>query len=230
MPILTILYAALVVGVSDCLTQKEIVPMSRTLAALASLVLIVLGVVFLYPPDCAHACSCMGVSTQRLLSSSEAVFSGEVVDIKKNQKNPAAPPPPDPESNDNAPPSPPSYPVDRVSFRVSEVWKGPQRETLEVITPNIGAACGYPFKEGQEYLVYAYGKGEPFETDICNGTHTLSKADEDLAFLGNGEKPMDGGDALTDTSGVVPAWAVVGLAGLAMLASFLVVVRLVRTG
>jgi len=118
----TIFYAVLVIGVSDCRTQKEIVLMSRTLAALASLVLVVLGVVFLYPPDCAHACSCMGVSTQRLLSSSKAVFSGEVVDIKKNQKNPAASPPPDPASSDGPPlPPDPFSRVDRVSFRVSEV-------------------------------------------------------------------------------------------------------------
>ena len=29
-----------------------------------------------------------------------------------------------------------------------------------------GVACGYSFKEGQEYLVYADGKGEPFETVV----------------------------------------------------------------
>ena len=38
------------------------------------------------------------------------------------------------------------------------------------------------------------------------------------------------GDALTDTSGGVSVRAMVGIAGLAMVASFLVVVRLVRTG
>ncbi len=201
--------------------------MSRPLAALASLVLAVLGIVFLLPPQDAYACSCGPVSVQRLLSSSEAVFSGEVVDLKRNQKDPAPPPPPNPGS---IPPAAPSR-IDRVSFRVSEVWKGPQRQTLEVITPRAdGVSCGYPFKEGQEYLVYAEGKGEPFETALCSGTQPLSKADEDLALLGNGEELKDGGVALTDTSGVVPAWVVVGLAGLAMVASFLVVVRLVRTG
>jgi hypothetical protein len=159
------------------------------------------------------------------------VFSGEVVDLKRNQKDPAPPPPPDPASYDYAiPPTAPSR-VDRVSFRVSEVWKGPQRATLEVITQRAdGVSCGYPFKEGQEYLVYADGKGEPFETALCSGTTHLSKADEELALLGNGEKPKDGGDALTDTSGVVTVRAMVGIAGLAMVASFLVVVRLVRLG
>jgi len=185
--------------------------MSRPLAALASLVLAVLGIVFLLPPKCAYACSCAPVSTQRLLSSSEAVFTGEMVDLKRNQKGPFGG-------------------VDEVSFRVSEVWKGPKRETLELTTQSQESACGYPFNEGQEYLVYAYGKTEPFETDICNGTVPLSKADEDLALLGNGEKPKDGDDALTDTSGVVSVRAMVGIAGLVMVASFLVVVRLVRTG
>ena len=49
-------------------------------------------------------------------------------------------------------------------------------------------------------------------------------------LLGDGEEPKDGGEALTDTSGVVGARAMAGIAGLAMVASFLVVVRLVRTG
>jgi hypothetical protein len=43
------------------------------------------------------------------------------------------------------------------TLRVSEVWKGPERETLEVSTSSQEAACGVPFEEGQEYLVYAYG-------------------------------------------------------------------------
>ena len=100
-------------------------------------------------------------------------------------------------------------------------------------TPSAGAICGYPFKEGQEYLVYAYGKGEPFKVDLCSGTKPLSKANADLALLGKlgeGEKPTNGGDSLNDTSGFVPARAMVGLTGLAIAASFLLVVRLVRTG
>jgi hypothetical protein len=188
--------------------------MSRTLAALASLALTVLGVVVLLP-DCASACSCAIFGSQkerveRALSSSEAVFSGEVAAIERDQKGPFGG-------------------VDEVSFRVSEVWKGPERETLELTTPSQGGACGYPFEEGQEYLVYADGKGEPFDTSICSGTTQLSKADEDLTVLGNGEKPTDGGDALNDTSGVVPARAVVGMAGLTIAAALLVMVRLVRT-
>jgi hypothetical protein len=155
----------------------------------------------------------MGVPIQRYISSSDAVFSGKVVEIDR----------PSPIKSSEDP--------ETVTFRVIESWKGPGGGgTLEVKTPVSGASCGYHFEEGQDYLVYAYGKGEPFETSICSGTTHLSKADEDLALLGNGEKLKDGGDALTDTSGGVSVRAMVGIAGLAMMASFLVVVRLVRTG
>ena len=119
--------------------------------------------------------------------------------------------------------------VDEVSFRVSEVWKGPKRETLELTTQSQETVCGYHFEEEQEYLVYASGK-QDLKVGACGDTKQLSKADEDLALLANGEKPTDGGDALTDTSGGVSVRAMVGIAGLAMVASLLVVVRLVRTG
>jgi hypothetical protein len=58
----------------------------------------------------------------------------------------------------------------------------------------------------------------------------LSKAGAELALLGNSEKPEDGGEALSDTSGGVSVGAMVGLAGMAKAVSFSLVVRLVRSG
>jgi hypothetical protein len=147
----------------------------------------------------------MPVSIQRYISSSEAVFSGEVVEVDKGSQ------------------------ISTVTLRASEVWKGPQRETLEVSTPSYGAACGYAFKEGQEYLVYAYTGKQGLEVDSCNGTQRLTEAQADLEVLGAGKKPT-GGEVLSDTSGGVSAGAMVGVAGLVMASSLLVVVRLVRTG
>ena len=180
---------------------------SRPSAALASVALMGMSLLLLLP-DCASACSCMGVPIQRYISSSDAVFSGEVVDLQNIRM---------------------FGPSDTVTLRVSEAWKGTDQGTLEVSTPSQGSACGYHFEEGQEYLVYAYGK-QDLKVDACGETKQLSKADEDLALLGNGEQPKDGGDDLTDTSGGVSVRAMVGIAGLAMVASLLVVVRLVRTG
>ncbi len=109
---------------------------SRPLTALAFAVLAGLGFVFLIP-DCASACTCGSTSSngqkeiESELSSSEAVFSGEVVDFEKGSSI-AAP-----------------WPTETVSFRVSEVWKGPEREILEVSTATQGSACGYAFKRDE---------------------------------------------------------------------------------
>jgi hypothetical protein len=187
------------------------VPVRRTLATLASVVLTVLGVVVLYPPKCVHACSCIAPpGPKKALSSSEAVFSGEVAGIEKKEAATSRHPG-----------------TVTVSLRVSEVWKGPERSTLEVSMPSQESACRYPFEEGQEYLVYASGRD--LGVSLCSPTKPLSKAGEDLAVLGNGEKPKSN-DALTDTSGIVPVRVVVGLAGLAMVASSLVALHVVRTG
>jgi hypothetical protein len=185
--------------------------MSRPLAALASLVLAVSGGVFLLPPQCAYACSCSmdpgSIDAERALADSEAVLSGEVVEIERDSQ------------------------TLKVTLRASEVWKGPQRETLEVSTPSYGAACGYAFKEGQEYLVYAnsYTGNQGLEVDYCNGTRRLAEAQAHLEVLGAGKKPT-GGEVLSDTSGGVSAGAMAGLAALVLAASLIVVVRLVRSG
>lgn len=103
------------------------------------------------------------------------------------------------------------------------MWKGPEQETLEVRTPSAGPSCGYPFKEGQEYLVYAYGKEEPFKVDSCGETTPLSEASADFEALGNGA-------VLSDTSGGFPPLGIIGMLGGAVATvSLVVLMRLVRT-
>ena len=184
------------------------------------MVLAVLVGVFVLSPKCASACSCAIESNPKerakeAMSDSEAVFSGEVAEVEEG----------------------PTIRMwglsgvrtSRVTLRTSEVWKGPQRETPEVSTLRDSMSCGYPFKEGQEYLVYAYSGKRGLEVDLCNGTRRFAEAQADLEVLGAGKKPT-GGEVLSDTSGGVSAGAMVGVAGLAMVAALVVVVRLVRTG
>ena len=99
----------------------------------------------------------------------------------------------------------------------------------EVVAVEQGTACGYHFEEGREYLVYAYTGKQGLEVDSCGATKPLSEADANLAALGDGERPT-GGEVLSDTSGGFSVPAMVGVAGLVMAASLLVVARLVRTG
>lgn len=204
---------------------------SRPVAVLASLVLTVLGVVFLFPPDCASACMCAieGSPKERAkeaISDSDAVFSGEVVELEK--------PPPDTEMIEGTMLTVMGGGGSKatVTLRVSEVWKGSKQQTVQFTTPVAdGISCAHPFKEGLEYLVFANG-GQDLRVDGCSETKLVSEAGADLALLGkSSEKPKDGaGGALSDTSGGVSMGAMVGLAGLAVASSFLLVVRLVQSG
>ena len=201
--------------------------MGRPLAALASVVLTVSGLLVLLP-DCASACMCAIEGSpkeraEKAIAGSDAVFSGEVVELEK--------PPRETEMVEGT-----MLTVlgggDRkatVTLRVSEVWKGPGQQTVRFTTPVAdGISCAHPFKEGREYLVYANGV-QDLDVGGCSETKPLSAASVDLALLGDGEKPEAGG-VLSDTSGGVSGPAIAGLAGLAMAASLLVVARLVRSG
>jgi hypothetical protein len=178
---------------------------TRLLTGLSSMALVVVGFVALLP-DCASACQCPGPPrAERALADASAVFAGEVVDLKRG------------------------FRTTTVSFRVSEVWKGPERETLEVNTPSQGTACGYHFSEEREYLVYAWGK--KMEVYYCGRTTLLSKASADLQALGDGETPGGSGAVLYDTSGGFPPLGVIGMLGGAVaVVSLVVLMRVVRTG
>jgi Tissue inhibitor of metalloproteinase len=197
---------------------------ARPFVHLASLTLLTLSLVALLP-DCASACSCAAVpgTPQEILSGSEAVFSGEVVEFEK--------PPPDTAMVEGT-----MWtiiggggPEATATLRVSEVWKGPRQQTIEITTEaDSGVGCGYPFEEGQEYLVYATGN-DHLSVSLCSETKPLSEAEADLEALGEGQKPEDVG-ILSDTSGGLSAPAVVGLAGMALAGSFLLAARLLRAG
>jgi hypothetical protein len=105
---------------------------TRPLASITGLALLALSILVLLP-DCASACSCIGSGgsqqqqAKQALSGSEAVFSGEVVDLEKEEA------------------ATPSHPgTVTVTLQVSEVLKGPQRGTLEVSTPSTGGPAGTP--------------------------------------------------------------------------------------
>jgi hypothetical protein len=204
---------------------------TRSFARLASLTLLAPSLVVLLP-DCASACMCAieGGPKERAeeaIADSDAVFSGEVVELEKA--------PPDTEMLEGT-----MLTVmggggreATVTLRVSEAWRGPKKQqTVQFTTPVAdGISCAHPFKEGQEYLVYANG-GQDLRVDGCSETKSLPEADVDLALLGDsGEKPKDGdGEVLSDTSGGVSVGAMVGLAGLAVTGSYLLAMRLLRAG
>ena len=89
-------------------------------------------------------------------------------------------------------------------FTVEEPLKGIKVKTVDVATGGGGGDCGYPFKQGQRYLVYAYrsedealsssmsrtviGDGRSskpalLSTNICSRTRPLESATDDVELI-----------------------------------------------
>ena len=116
----------------------------------------------------AVACSCMGpVAPCEAYWQTPVIFAGTVTDISKvaaNQKRLL--------SNR------------RVRFSVHEGYRGFTGSEVEVFTASSGAACGYGFTIGEQYLVYAYRRDDgSLYTGLCTRTQRLSDAADDLAYI-----------------------------------------------
>jgi 5-hydroxyisourate hydrolase-like protein (transthyretin family) len=72
-----------------------------------------------------------------------------------------------------------------VHLTVDQPMRGMQSAEVEVVTGWGGGDCGYRFRIGEHYLVYAYhdDKTKRLETSTCTRTRRLTEADEDLAFI-----------------------------------------------
>lgn len=72
-----------------------------------------------------------------------------------------------------------------VRLTVDQPLRGMTATDVEVLTGLGGGDCGYGFKIGQRYLVYAYReeKDHRLSTSICSRTRLLSEAVDDFAFI-----------------------------------------------
>ena len=124
-----------------------------------------------------RACSCITPSQPKeSLEKSTAVFVGKVMDINIPSGFFMS-------SGDKT----------KVEFEISKFWKGPSYKNIALTTARDGASCGYSFKKGEEYIVYAYDDENKLNTDLCTRTKLISNAREDLTALGEGKNPdMEG--------------------------------------
>jgi hypothetical protein len=79
----------------------------------------------------------------------------------------------------------------RVEFDAVVPFRGTPGANVIVLTAGSGAACGYAFKPGDRYLVYANSRGMELVTGICSRTRPLSEAAEDLQFFETLSAPSD---------------------------------------
>lgn len=76
-----------------------------------------------------------------------------------------------------------TFPMRLVRLTVEQPLRGMKSTEVEVRTGMGGGDCGYEFRLGQRYLVYAHWQDEQLTTSICTRTRLLSEAADDLAFI-----------------------------------------------
>ena len=119
------------------------------------------------------ACSCAGGNPPcESFGSASAVFVGTPVSVGENKR---------PKSSN---PNDIDWTPIVYKFSVEQSYLGVPGTEVEVFTGRGGGDCGYQFKIGQRYLVYAYKDQDKLNTGICTRTKPFSSATEDLAFLG----------------------------------------------
>src|SRR5262245_45014509 len=83
-----------------------------------------------------------------------------------------------------------------VRFSVEQAFKGISGEEAEIVTGLVGGDCGYHFKDGERYVVYAFRIGNDksyLYTGICNRINLAAEAEEDLAYFRAIPAPGTGG-------------------------------------
>ncbi len=144
--------------------------------AFVSVLLILLGA-SVAPPAIACSCAFSGPPC-RAVADATAVFVGKVIGI------------------DNAKVAEGGYEFygRRVRFEIVEAFTGVSGSNAEVYTGYGGGDCGYGFRSGRTYLVYAYreAKSSRLTTGICSRTRPLSEAEEDLTYLRTRNDPARG--------------------------------------
>jgi hypothetical protein len=137
---------------------------------------LLLAVSLVFGAEIGLACTCVpSKGPTEELELAAAVFSGKVVEIRRHKR-----------SED-------IFARVEVVLRVERVWKGVGGATVSVFTASHSATCGYGFKGGRTYLVYAHKDAEGrLSTGICSRTRRLKDAGQDLKELGAGREVAGG--------------------------------------
>ncbi len=131
-----------------------------------------------------YACSCeFDYTPAAQFEYHDAVFRGEV--ISKSGRHA------------QCDPSRAFFRESVVEFKVDTVWKGEINETTYVTTNYHEETCGYPFKIGEKYIVYAYERDGELSVSLCSRTGPAPDAQEDLEFLDEGWTPESGSSDAT---------------------------------
>jgi len=128
----------------------------------------------------AFACDCGDPGPPcKAFGNTPTVFAGRVVKIATTSvKVPSGDP----------------YEYRLIFLEVERSYRGSVGVTAEVVTGSGGSDCGYDFRQGEHYLVYAYPHPQSGKlyTGICQRTRPISGAGDDLDYLSKKDDPSHG--------------------------------------
>jgi hypothetical protein len=140
---------------------------------------LVLAVFFPIALSNVEACTCMGVGPaceEAWKQYTDAVFLGRVDKIESSQGTVGMSP--------GATSMTRMGGLLRVTIAVAEGYRGVSTKTIQVYTPASSAACGFAFRSGERYLVFASKSGdEQLRVSLCSATRPAQYAEEDIAYL-----------------------------------------------
>jgi Carboxypeptidase regulatory-like domain len=134
----------------------------------------------------AFCCSCIGPGPPcQSYGNTPAVFVGTALEVKQTSEKLIA-------GEDR------QFPQRAFIFRIDEPFRGVNTAQVEVRTGMGGGDCGYNFKLGERYLVYASFNATNgfYGTNICTRTRPVSDAGEDLDYI-RGLKDREPGATLS---------------------------------
>jgi hypothetical protein len=82
----------------------------------------------------------------------------------------------------------------RVEFADVQSANGRKQPVVSVLTPDNDAECGYAFRMGERYVVYANRKngGNNLQVVLCSRTQPFASAAEDLQYFQTLSSPSEG--------------------------------------
>jgi hypothetical protein len=124
-----------------------------------------IGIAFaLFPTANALACTCVGAPgpacQEAWKDSVGAVFLGRVVKVEGIDTN-----------------------TNRVTIEIEETYRGVSGKSVQVFTSSSESSCGYPFQQGERYLVFADNAGTEFLVGLCSATKPAKYANDDITYL-----------------------------------------------
>lgn len=130
-------------------------------------VLLILTVGFIaWNAPAAYSCSCDIYLHRKDFREAKAIFIGRVVSISSNEIG-------DAESRRQLPYA--------VKLFVEKMWKGRKSSEIAILSNNGTGGCGgFQFREGERFLVYAFGK-ELIAYSACERSRPMSRESEETA-------------------------------------------------